>query len=65
MHIVNNKKKDYISISISTFFNSVQLSFIRRVPLYCFKSGTCIGGKMDLRNFAHGRICRKNVQDEE
>ena len=71
MHIVNDKKRGlYTSQWISTFLNSVRLSFIRfssfaGVPLYRFKSGTYMDGKMDLHNFAHGRICRKNAQDEE
>ena len=72
MHIVNNKKRIiYPSVNIYLLkFRSTRLHYIRfssfaGVPLYRFKSGTCMDGKMNLHNFAHGRICRKNAQDEE
>ena len=66
MHIVNNRKRiiypsQYLPFKIP--FNSA--SFVSHLLPVSLSTATCMDGKMDFHNFAHGRICRKNAQDEE
>ena len=71
MHIVNNKKRiiypsQYLPFKIP--FNSA--SFVSHLLPVSLSTALralhiCMDGKMDFHNFAHGRICRKNAQDEE
>ena len=70
MHIVNNRKRiiypsQYLPFKIP--FNSASfVSHLLPVSLSTALRALHVWTeKMELHNFAHGRICRKNAQDEE